>query len=49
MSSGEEEGFRPNLNIDDKIRNLNWHDQHIKTNLDLKITPLTQAAYLGRK
>ena len=21
-------------NFEDKIRNLNWHDQHIKTNLD---------------
>lgn len=35
--------------INENIRNLNWHDQHIKTNLDAKITPLTQAAYLGRK
>ena len=24
---------RASYNIDDKIRNLNWHDQHIKTNL----------------
>jgi len=28
---------------------LNWHEEHLKTNLDFKITPLTQAAYLGRK
>ena len=45
--SGDE--VRTNFNLDDKIKNLNWHDQHIKTNLDQKITPLTQAAYLGRK
>ena len=32
-----------------KVNNLNWHDQHIKTNLDTKITPLCQAAYLGRR
>ena len=49
ISDGDEDAIRPHLNIDDKIRNLNWHEQHIKTNLDLKITPLTQAAYLGRK
>lgn len=35
--------------INENIRNLNWHDQHNETNLDSKITPLTQAAYLGRK
>ena len=35
--------------INENIRNLNWHDQHVQTNLDAKITPLTQAAYLGRK
>lgn len=35
--------------VNQKLKNLNWHDQHIKTNLDSKITPLTQAAYLGRK
>lgn len=35
--------------ITHKINNLNWHDQHVKTNLDTKITPLCQAAYLGRK
>ena len=49
LSSDNEDGGKPSVNLDDKIRNLNWHDQHIKTNLDLKITPLTQAAYLGRK
>lgn len=31
------------------MSDLNWHDQHAKTNLDVHITPLTQAAYLGRK
>ena len=41
--------LRISLNMGEKIRSLNWHDQHIKTNLDQKITPLTQAAYLGRK
>ena len=35
--------------INEKVRNLNWHDQHIKTDLDSKITPLCQAAYLGRR
>jgi ankyrin repeat protein len=37
----------------DKVKeifdDLNWHEEHLKTNLDFKITPLTQAAYLGRK
>ena len=28
---------------------MNWYEEHIKTNLDTAITPLTQAAYLGRK
>ena len=28
---------------------MNWHEEHSKTNLDQLITPLTQAAYLGRK
>ena len=35
--------------VNESVRDLNWHDQHIKSNLDNKITPLTQAAYLGRK
>ena len=35
--------------VNESVRNLNWHDQHIKSNLDNKITPLSQAAYLGRK
>lgn len=33
----------------EKVNNLNWHDQHIKTNLDSKISPLCQASFLGRK
>jgi hypothetical protein len=28
-------------NINENLKNLNWHDQHVKTNLDSKITPLT--------
>ena len=28
---------------------MNWHDVHAKSDLDSKITPLTQAAYLGKK
>ena len=32
-----------------KLINLNWHEPHSKTNLDQRITPLTQAAFLGRK
>jgi len=35
--------------MNEAIRNLNWYGEHIKTNLDSQITPLTQAAYLGRK
>ena len=29
--------------------NLNWLEEHNATDLDSKISPLTQAAYLGRK
>lgn len=29
--------------------NLNWFYEHAKSDLDEKITPLTQAAYLGRR
>ena len=38
-----------NGQINESIRSLNWHEQHIKSDLDSKITPLCQAAYLGRK
>lgn len=31
------------------LLNMNWHDAHIKSDLDQKITPLTQASYLGKK
>lgn len=48
-NTGDPEVRTSSFNLQEKIQNLNWHDQHIKTNLDQKITPLTQAAYLGRK
>ena len=32
-----------------EILTMNWLDEHNKTNLDSTITPLTQAAYLGRR
>jgi hypothetical protein len=58
MNSGSKSNYAEGLSnhfgmnqhqIQEKVRNMNWHDTHAKTDLDSKITPLTQAAYLGRK
>mmetsp|Transcript_11315 Transcript_11315/g.19051 ORF Transcript_11315/g.19051 Transcript_11315/m.19051 type:complete len:197 (+) Transcript_11315:370-960(+) len=37
------------LRLNENVKNLNWLEAHDATDLDLKITPLAQAAYLGRK
>lgn len=34
--------------MSNQVRNLNWFSEHLKSNLDVQITPLSQAAYLGR-
>jgi ankyrin repeat family A protein 2 len=34
--------------MSEQVRNLNWFNEHPKSNLDVQITPLSQAAYLGR-